>query len=77
VAAVQALTVASEKIKAARSWADSTLQYLDTTRQVSCPGRKHKEDAADRLQRCMQHMSAAVVPEMTRQHTYCDIMQCP
>lgn len=36
VAAVQALTVASEKIKAARSWADSTLQYLDTTRQASC-----------------------------------------
>jgi hypothetical protein len=38
VATVQALTVASEKIKAARSWADSTLQYLDTTRQVRRPG---------------------------------------
>jgi hypothetical protein len=38
VATVQALTVASEKIKAARSWADSTLQYLDTTRQVRHAG---------------------------------------
>ena len=31
---LQALTVASEKITAARTWADSTIQYLDTTRQV-------------------------------------------
>ena len=34
---LQALTVASEKIKAARSWADSTLRYLDTARQVVGP----------------------------------------
>lgn len=31
---VKALTAASEKIKAARAWADATLRYLDTTRLV-------------------------------------------
>jgi hypothetical protein len=31
---VQTLSAASEKIKAARTWADATLRFLDTARQV-------------------------------------------
>lgn len=31
---VQTLTAATQKIKAARTWADATLRFLGTTRQV-------------------------------------------
>jgi hypothetical protein len=52
LAAVQALTVASEKIKAARAWADSTLRYLDTTRQV-CSARPATSKALRPCLRCL------------------------